>query len=350
MSTLLSIFMALGLIIVAYVIYMFIIAIVPFKEIPEQSRENENHLSQEDVKTGFKKNVIFDVKGTSVSAWLYFPEDTSAPFPCIIMAHGFGGTKAVGLGSYAARFQQSGMAVLVFDFRHLGESGGEPRQLVWIPKQLEDYAAAIKYARGIGEIDPDKVALWGTSLSGGHVIVTAAKDNRVACVSSQVPLLSHEGGVKEIIKQVGLRNLLWMSFGHGLRDMVRSWIGLSPHKIPLFGKSGTIAAMADDGAWSLLSELAPPDFVNEVCARIMIRIDKYHPINFMSKVRCPVLIQSCEKDIGLSKKVVEKAKMKAGELAEVIYYPIDHFDIYLGENFEQAVNDQVEFFRKHLFA
>jgi fermentation-respiration switch protein FrsA (DUF1100 family) len=352
MGTLITIGMVLGFIIAAYLVYMLLIAVVPFKPVPEQQTDKgAQSLIEEGAKKHENRNdVTFDVKGTSLHAWLYMPDSTSPPVPCIIMAHGFGGTKAVGLDSYAIRFQKAGLAVLVFDFRHLGKSEGEPRQLVWIPKQLEDYAASIEYGRGREEINPNKIALWGSSLSGGHVIVTAAKDNRVACVSSQVPLLSHEGGGMEIVKKVGLRNLLWMSFGHGLRDMVRSWLRLSPHKIPLFGRTGTTAAMADDGAWRLLNELAPPDFVNEVCARIMIRIDKYHPHNYMSKLRCPVLIQSCEKDIGLPKKVVEKAKKKSGNLAEVIYYPIDHFDIYLGENFEQAVADQLEFFKRHLMA
>ena len=34
--------------------------------------------------------------------------------------------------------------------------------------------------------------------------------------------------------------------------------------------------------------------------------------------------------------------------AEVIYYPIGHFDIYVGENFEKAVSDQLDFFKKYL--
>ena len=352
MGTLITIGIVLGIIIGAYMVYMLIIAIVPIKPVPEQHMDKAKRSITEEGAERYRtrKDVTFKVKGTTLHAWIYMPDSTSSPVPCVIMAHGFGGTKAVGLDAYAVRFQQAGLAVLAFDFRHLGESDGEPRQLVWIPKQLEDYAASIEYARSLEEINSDKIALWGTSLSGGHVIVTAAKDNRVICVSSQVPLLSHEGGGMEIVRRVGLRNLLWMSFGHGLRDMVRSWFRLSPHKIPLFGRTGTTAAMADDGAWRLLNELAPPDFINEVCARIMIRIDKYHPLKYMSKLRCPVLIQSCEKDIGLPKKVVEKAKKKSGNLAEVIYYPIDHFDVYLGENFEQAVADQLEFFKKHLMA
>jgi fermentation-respiration switch protein FrsA (DUF1100 family) len=264
------------------------------------------------------------------------------------MAHGLGATKALGLEAYAVRYQEVGFAVFAFDFRYLGESGGEPRQLVWIPNQLEDFTAAVEFVRNLKEIDPAKIALWGSSLSGGHVIVTAAKDSSVACVSAQVPLLDGDAGGMKVVKQIGLWHLLKMAFGHGLRDLVRSWIGLSPHTIPLLGKPGSTAALADAGAWNFFNQIAPDDFINRVCARILIRMDKYHPIKYTPKIHCPVLLQVCDKDISLPKKVVEKAEKNLGELVEVIHYPIDHFDVYLGDNFEKAVSDQLEFFNKHL--
>ena len=109
-----------------------------------------------------------------------------------------------------------------------------------------------------------------------------------------------------------------------------------------------MAVLADDAPWDFISAAAPVDFVNEVCARIAIRLDKYHPIHKMKKIRCPVLLQTAEKDIGNPRKVVDKASRLLGERGEVIRYPIDHFDIYLGDDFERAVGDQVIFFKKHL--
>jgi fermentation-respiration switch protein FrsA (DUF1100 family) len=264
------------------------------------------------------------------------------------MAHGLGGTKDLGLEDYALRFQKAGFAVFAFDFRYLGESGGEPRQLVWIPSQLEDYAMAVEYVRNLNEIDMERIALWGTSLSGGHVIVSAARDSGIACVSAQVPLLDGDAGGMQVVKQIGLWHLLKMAFGHGLRDLVRSWLGLSPHTIPLFGKPGSIAALADANAWDFFNQVAPDDFINKVCARILIRMDKYHPIKQTANVRCPVLLQVCDKDISLPTKVTNKAEKNLGELAEIIHYPIDHFDIYLDENLAKAANDQMDFFKKHL--
>jgi len=175
----------------AFIIELLIVAMIPGFYVQKRHIEKTKHPPQdrEAELLGLRKDVSFEVNGTPVSAWLYLPGDQSAQVSCIVMGHGLGGTKNMGLESYAVRFQEAGMAVLAFDYRYLGESSGDPRQLIWIPYQLEDWAAAIEYARSLKEIDQARIGLWGTSLSGGHVIVTAAKDERIACVSAQCPLL-----------------------------------------------------------------------------------------------------------------------------------------------------------------
>lgn len=350
MTIVMIILKVIGIIIGAYAVFMLIVAIIPGFSVPKQPLEKAKQMPKVvDTKSSWsRKDVIFKVKGTSLRAWLYLPENLSAPVPCIIMGHGLGATKDAGLEPYAIRFQEAGFAVLAFDYRHLGESEGEPRQLIWIPYQQEDYAAAINYARSLKGIDPARIALWGTSLSGGHVIVAAARDNKIACVSAQCPLLDGNAGDMEIVKRIGIWHILRMAFGHALRDLVRSWLGLSPHKIPLVGKPGSIAVMADSDAWDTFSKLMPDGFINEACARIIIRMDKYRPVKYATRVRCPVLLQVCDNDISLPMSVVEKAEKQLGKLAEVIHYPINHFDIYLGVNFEKSVSNQLEFFKKHL--
>jgi cephalosporin-C deacetylase-like acetyl esterase len=181
MTILIYIGITIGSIIGAYIIFMLFMAFAPRKPVPAQPMEKgkkpppEKHTRL----NAQRKDVSFKVKDTSLRAWLYLPEDRSVPVPCIIMGHGLGATKNTGLDSYAIRFWEAGFGVLAFDFRHLGKSDGEPRQLVWIPKQKEDYLAAIEYVRSLQEINPERIALWGTSLSGGHVIVTAAKDQGI---------------------------------------------------------------------------------------------------------------------------------------------------------------------------
>jgi fermentation-respiration switch protein FrsA (DUF1100 family) len=338
-----------GIIIGIIVLYLSIVTFVPGFKVPGQPVEQVKPPTKE----GFtkpsliRKDVSFKVKGTSLRAWLYLPENLSAPVPCIIMGHGFGGTKDMGLESYAIRYQEAGFAVLIFDYRHFGESDGEPRQLIWIPYQLEDWSAAIAYARNLKEVNPAKIALWGTSMSGGHVIVTAAKDNRIACVVAQCPGLDGHASGEMFLKRVGIRYALRMVM-HGQRDYFRSWFGLSPHKIPIVGKPGSIACLTTPDAYDFFRKFAPENYVNEVCARINIRGDKYRPVKQAQNVRCPVLLQICEHDSIIPKSAAVETEKQLGKYGEAIYYPIGHFDIYIGDNFEKAVSDQLEFFKKHL--
>ena len=82
------------------------------------------------------------------------------------MAHGFSGVRDQRLDAYAERFAAAGLACLVFDYRHFGDSGGQPRQLLDIGRQLDDWRAAIAFARSLEEVDGDRIGLWGTSFSG----------------------------------------------------------------------------------------------------------------------------------------------------------------------------------------
>lgn len=171
--------LSLGALIGTYMVYAVIVAVIPGLSVREQPLGKGKRQPREDgAPVGSRRDVAFEVEGTRVRGWLYLPEERSSKAPCVVMGHGLGGTMAVGLDGYARRYREAGFAVLVFDYRYLGESGGEPRQLVWIPHQLQDWAAAVEYARGLDEVNPSRVALWGTSLSGGHVIVAAARDHR----------------------------------------------------------------------------------------------------------------------------------------------------------------------------
>jgi len=345
--TLLYIAKAVGVVIAACFIYLFLVAIHPGMSVPPQPLEKTTQpASEKDTpRTGLRKDVSFEVEGTSLSAWLYLPDDVSAPVPCIIMGNGFGGTKDMVMEPYALRYQAAGFAALTFDYRHFGESEGEPRQLVVIQYQLEDYKAAITYARKLKEVDPARIALWGTSASGGYGIVIAAQDKGIACVCAQCPGLDSHASEEMYVKRLGIRHILRLIM-HGQRDVMRSRLGLSPHKIPIVGKPGSIALFPMSDAYDSYRKLASENFVNEVCARVILRSHGYRPLEHLPKVRCPVLIQICDHD-SLAPTCAETEK-ELRKYAEVKRYPIGHFDIYTGSDFEQSVSDQLAFFKKHL--
>jgi fermentation-respiration switch protein FrsA (DUF1100 family) len=262
------------------------------------------------------------------------------------MAHGFTATREEGLADYAERFAAAGMAVLVFDYRHFGDSQGEPRQLLDIGKQHDDYRAAIEYTRGLGGIDPDRIALFGSSFSGGHVVCVAATDERIAAVVSQCP---HADGIATL-RAVPVRNAARATL-EGVADQTGALMGRAPRMIPAIGPPGTFAAMTAPEAQPGFTALVPDGsrWRNEFAARAMLHLAQYRPTAKASEVRCPLLVCVCDRDQTTPPAAAVRMAQRAPR-GEAKHYPIGHFDIYKGEWFERAVADQAEFLERHLLS
>jgi len=298
-----------------------------------------------------RQNVEFRSRGITCRAWFYSGEgdEFAGPEgkPCIAMAHGFAGTRDAGLTPFAEKFSAAGLNALIFDYRHFGDSDGEPRQLLSISKQLEDWAAAIAYARHKPDVDPARVALWGTSFSGGHVIAAAVRDGRVAAVTAQGPMMDGFAALNNVIHYAGMGQVLRMTSA-GLRDAARAATGREPYRIAAVGRPGELAAMTAEDAYDGYTAITPDDWRNEFCARLGLTLGSYRPGLKTPKLGCPALIQVCERDSVAPAEAAIKAAERAADRVELKRYDIGHFDVYVGEGFEQASDDQIAFFRKHL--
>lgn len=295
--------------------------------------------------------IEFNSKGVVCRGFHYGPEsddlEKEKGAPCVVMAHGFGGTIEMGLRPFAERFVEAGMHVLLFDYRHFGISDGEPRQLISVRRQHDDYISAINFARTLESVDPDRIALFGTSFSGGHVVKVAARDGRVAAVVSQCPMMDGFAALKTFISYAGLGAAMRLTLA-GIYDVLRSAIGMDPYRLPVVGEPGTLSFMSTPDAMPGVRAIAPPDFLNEVCARIGLTLGSYRPGLKSNRLTCPILILICEKDSVAPAEPARSAGRRAGGNAVVRQYPIGHFDIYVGEDFERSVAEQVEFYTEHL--
>ncbi len=280
------------------------------------------------------------------AAWFYLPP-IGTPAPCIVMAHGLGGTRDAGLEPFAERFNAAGYGVLLFDYRGFGGSGGEPRQIIHVGRQLQDWAAAIAHARTLPGIDPARIALWGTSFSGGHVIEAAARDGRVAAVSSQGPMMDGQASFLAALRASGIAVTLRMAW-LGVLDLLGALVGMAPRLIPLAAPPGDVALMATHDALTGYRAIWPPGFRNGAAARFGFVIGTYRPGRAIIRVKCPVHMIICEHDSVAPAYAAEQTAKRAADRVDVKRYPIGHFDVYVGEGFERAVTDQLAFFDKHL--
>ena len=291
-----------------------------------------------------RDDLTFDSEGVRCAAWHYRPPVPAASTPCVVIAHGFDGVREQCLDDYAERFAAAGMAALVFDYRRFGSSDGEPRQLFHNKSQLADWRAAIACARSLEGVDPGRIALWGTSTSGGHVVQLAAEDHGIAAVVAQVPLVD---GLAQLLSTPLLQSLrlLWA----GLKDQIRAILGLTLRPIPAAGRPGSLAAVTSPDALSGLARITPSTttWLNETLARFTLTTAFYRPGRSARRVRCPLLVCLADGDRLIPPKPVLKM-VRAAALGELRRYPVGHFSMYFGEAFERAVGHQTAFLSRCL--
>lgn len=279
-----------------------------------------------------------------ISAWLYRPPGDE-PAPLLVMAHGLGAVRGMRLDAYAERFSAAGYACLVFDYRNFGASEGRPRQVLDVGMQLADWAAAVNYARTIPGIDPDRIALWGTSFAGGHVIATAARLPGIAAAVAQCPFTDGLASARTITNPLIAARIT----ARVVRDLVARRLGRPPVMVATAGKPGEVALMNTPDAYAGYLRLVPDglDFRNEVAARIALQVFSYRPGRCTPEITCPILFCVCEADSVAPAAATLRHAAKAPR-GEVKLYPEGHFAIYVDDAFDRVVADQLAFLDKHL--
>jgi dienelactone hydrolase len=259
------------------------------------------------------------------------------------MGTGFSGTQDTpSIQAVAAAFAAAGFAALTFDYRNFGESGGNPRQLVRIKTQLEDFHAAIQCARSQPTIRSDRIALWGTSLGGGHVITVAAEDSTIAAVVAQIPF----NGFPKRVEGRSPRATFHL-FGAMLRDVVHGWLGLPPAYIPAVGNAGDLAVMATPHAKRTVDVMQSHHWRNEVAPRALFEMMRYKPSHAAHLLGMPVLVCIAENDRETPPHLAREIAVQA-PFGEHKDYPHAHFDFYHPDVRAQVVADQIDFLRRHL--
>ena len=295
-----------------------------------------------------REDVAFSSDGQRCDGWLYRPPGPG-PHPCVVLAHGIGGIRSAALPDFATRFAAAGFGALSFDYRHLGTSAGQPRGLIDIKRQRADFRAAIDVARRIDGIDHERIALWGTSFGGGHVLATAARDHRVAAAIIQNPFVDGPAAAGAAIRSAGRRHAYRLAW-RAVRDKLRERRGGDPLRVDLAGPPGSMALMTTPDAVTGFEAILPADAVGfepAVPARIVLQMRADRPVRRANLVACPLLVCICEGDVIVPPQSAIKVAENAprGELRR---YPIGHFDLFHNPWFDRVVADQIAFLRRTL--
>ena len=282
-----------------------------------------------------RHDLRFPSRDDACAAWLYDAEGDLSPAPIVVMAHGLSGTRRDRLGPFAERFAAAGIAALLFDHRGFGDSSGEP-DLFEPERQLDDWRAAIAFARSLPGIDPARVATFGSSMGGGNALAAAADDEGVAAAVSQVPFL-------DMVRQA-----------HRSSPAVAARVvaaALRGGHLPAVGQPNAAAFInapgAEEGWRRIVATGEDSRWRDRVSARWLLGLP-YRPARHASTLQCPWLVCVGEAD-RVARPGPAIAAARRAPQGELRTYPgVDHFDIYDGPEHDRLLADEVEFLRRVL--
>jgi uncharacterized protein len=295
-----------------------------------------------------RQDIEFDAEGVTLRGWLYAPDEGTGLAPAVVMAHGFSAVKEMYLDSFAERFAAAGLAAVVFDNRNFGASDGEPRQEIDPWAQVRDYRHAITYAQSRPEVDPERIGIWGSSYSGGHVLVVGAIDRRVKCVVSQVPLISGWDNVRALVRS---------DFIAGFRamfdeDRAARFQGKAPAMVPVVAEDPLApSALPTPDSWTWFTETGrdrAPAWKNEVTLRTVEMLSEYEPGVYISRISpTPLCVVVAALDHLTPAEFAIAAYERALEPKRLVILDGGHFDAYT-EGFDEAAQPAVDWFSEHL--
>ena len=295
-----------------------------------------------------RMDVEFDAGGTTLRGWFYKPDTSDVQFPAVIMAHGFSALKEMDLDRYAEAFAAAGLAVLVYDNRNLGASDGQPRFEIDPVAQMRDFSHAVTYARSRAEIDPERIGVWGTSYTGGLVVIAAALDRRIKCVVSQVPFISGYETMLQVMP-IEARSQFYDMLYHDRQSIAA---GLPP---------STVTICTDDPA---KSPLAPGrrtfqyfdsharkknlGWQNKVTVRSLEWRLEYEVGPYIDRVSpTPLLMIVADNDTITPTDISLRAFERALQPKKLVIIHGDHYDPYL-EEFDQSCHAARDWLVLHL--
>jgi fermentation-respiration switch protein FrsA (DUF1100 family) len=292
-----------------------------------------------------RKDIEFQSRGLTCRGWLYAPDGNGAS-PAIVMAHGFSAVKEMYLTRFAEHFVDSGFAVVLFDYRYLGDSDGEPRGQLFPGEQIEDYRNAITFARQQPEIDEDRIGIWGSSYSGGHVVVVGALDRRVKCVAAQVPLVDGWTNLHRIVVDEDVAALITALE----QDREQRFAADEVNYVPVVAEDRNCALpTADSYEWFTAThqEMAP-NWENRVTLESIEQFIAYSPGAYIARVSpTPLLLAVAENDTLTPTDLAISAYERALEPKKLVVLPGGHFDAYT-VGFEAAAGAASNWFRQYL--
>ena len=146
------------------------------------------------------KKVNFTSNNQNLVGNLYLPDDyqEETKLPGVVVTGAWTTVKEQMPATYAEELADRGYAVLAFDFRNWGESGGKERQLENPANKTQDIIAAANYLTTRSEVDGNKIAGLGICASAGYMADAAVQSEDIKAIALVAPWLHNREIVNEV--------------------------------------------------------------------------------------------------------------------------------------------------------
>jgi hypothetical protein len=298
------------------------------------------------------RDIVFASKGLNCVGWIYVPDELAEgrKAPAIVLAHGFAAEKEWILPDYAERFSRAGYVALVFDYRHFGDSEGEPRHQLFPLEEVEDVRNAITWISDQPEVDPERIGLWGTSFGGGIVVYAATWDGRAKAVVAQVPAAMSRETLANLNRE------RWKPIGQFLLlDRIQRYRTGTVNYL----KVGSLEAEPCifpgeefyDGYMGLMARYpkSNPTWRNGVTVESLEKIREFDPVGMVHYMApTALLLVAAENDSVIPLAAVRETYERAAEPKALSVLPIRHFDIYSEPWFTKSAGEAIDWYKKYL--
>ena len=290
---------------------------------------------------GMSELITFGSEGTALRGTFYAGQGQGLR-PTVVMAHGFAAVAAQ-LEPQATRFAAAGYNVFTWDHAGFGRSDGFPRQEVDPPRQLRGYRDAVSVARTLPGVDPDRIGLWGSSFSGGHVLQAGGLDPRIKVVVSQAPFTA-------VWALLHLRSDAAEFTAALFAEREARTAGAPPTMLPIVAaEPDSPCAFPGQEGWAWFSSTGGPTWRNEVSLSSFENVRAYEPALWIEKIAPrPLLMIVTSNDVVTPTAHALEAFARAGEPKQLLRIEGGHFAVYSGAGFEQCMTTTLDFLRTHL--
>jgi alpha/beta superfamily hydrolase len=289
------------------------------------------------------QRIDVDSGGTRCAAWLTLPVG-AGPHPAVALVHGLGATHDMMLRQYEQHFAASGIATLAFDYRHTGDSGGQPRQRISMARQRQDVHCAVDFLKGCPDVDPSRVGLWGTSLGGMHVVRVAAERSDIAVAVVQCPIVHGPGAARGL----GVRGPLRLTPAV-IEDAARALLRRGRRYVPIVGPPGALAMVTARGSESGWNSTVGPGgrFDNRIAAADTVAMVATSALRHARHVAAPLLVCVSDRENLMDPRYAAAVARRAPR-GVARHYDSDHFAIYHPPLVAEVLADQTAFLVEHL--